>query len=173
MTTTNTRNKPVFANREEFEAKVDEIAILMVKQNKKKAAMDEAMQIAREAYEADIADLETQITQGIAICEPYVFQNRDTLLKGKKKSATTMLAAWSLKKGKEKLGLSDKVTWEAVLDKARKLGMRELIRVKDEADKAALAKLTDAQLASLGVVKIAAVDSFGITPKDNSIDNEN
>lgn len=170
MSTTNTRNKPVFANREEFEAKVDEIAILMVQHKKAIAAKDEATQIAREPYEAKIEELDALITQGLALCEPYALQNRDTLLTGKKKSAKTMLATWSLKKGKEKIEVENA---DAVIARARELNLDGIIRQVASVSKQDLAKLPDEQLKALGVVRLAAVDSFGITPKDNAIDDEN
>lgn len=164
----NTRNKPVLSSYDDFSSRVDDIAILMVRRDKIQACMDEKLQQTREPLEASIAEIELSISAGLAICECYAMRNRDTLLKGTKKSATTLLATWSLKLGKERLTTIGKIKWDAVVEIAKDIAP-ETIRSVEEMDKIALAKLDDQCLAKLGVMRIPSMESFGVKPKDNSI----
>lgn len=167
----NTRNKPVLSSYDDFASRVDDIAILMVRRDKIKACMDEILQQTREPLEANIAEIELSISEGLAICECYAIRNRATLLKGTKKSAPTLLATWSLKLGKEKLTTIGKIKWDAVVEIAKDIAPKT-IRSVDEMDKLALAKLDDQCLAKLGVMRIPSSESFGVKPKDNSIADE-
>ncbi len=168
----NTRNNPAFATREEFEAKVDQIAILMVKQSKKAAALDAKLQKMREPLETEILELDGQIKAGLALCESYALTHRNDLLTGKAKSAKTTLATWSLKIGKESIICNEGSAWDDVITRAHELGHDQCLRNKEEVDKIALAKLSPEQLEQYPVRVKPAVESFGIKPKDNAIDEQ-
>lgn len=99
-----------------------------------------------DALKATIAELEPRIEAFVREHEDELQERSKSLVHGRVwlRQATRLVAK----------------SWAKVLDKIRDWHRRELLRVKEEPDKTALALLDDAELKALGVVR-KTEDTFG------------
>ena len=171
ITATNTRNNAILATDEAFEARVDHAAVLTVRLAKKKAELDELLQRTREPMEAELAEAEKELAETLASCEVYALKHRERLLPKNKKSAKTLLATWSLKKAQAKLTAAKGETEAAALELVQK-SFPECVRCTEALDKKLLGKLTEKELASVKLVLLPGVESFGVKPHDNCTGEE-
>lgn len=163
--TTNTRDNGL-ADEAEFKAKVNRIARLEVRIQRRKADMDAELQKIRKPHEDKIAEMEQERDALLALANAYATRNRMSLLGPKRKSGATELATYGFRMGKDKLELYPNMTWDKVMEGLRQCGRSRFIRTKTEVDKeAVLAKMPRKDMArfAFGVTKSV---TFFVKPKD-------
>jgi phage host-nuclease inhibitor protein Gam len=155
--------------RAQFESTVDEICKLQLDREQRVTLRDRFLAEIREEHDPEIEQLGQQINAKLVLCEKFATTHRDTLF-GKLKSAASSLATFGFRTGNPKLVLLNrKWKWDDVLVALRLKHREGLIRKKEEADKEALKKLTDEELASFGL-RIDQDESFFIEPKRDEPD---
>jgi len=148
----------------EFEDTVDQICKLQLDREQLVTERDRLIASVREDHDPEIERLGTEINAKVVLCEKFATVHRETLF-GKLKSAASSLATFGFRTGNPKLVLlSRKWKWDDVLTALKLKGRNELIRTKEEADKEALKKLNDEELASFGL-RIDQDETFFIEPK--------
>ena len=163
--TTNTRDNGL-TDDDEFRGKVNRIARLEVRIQRRKAVMDEELQKIRKPHEDKIAEMEHERDEMLALANAYATRHRLRLMGPKRKSAATELATFGFREGKERLELYPNVTWDNVREWLIRDGMTSYIRVKHEVDKdSILSRMPEETMARLcfGVTKGI---TFFVKPKD-------
>jgi phage host-nuclease inhibitor protein Gam len=150
--------------RAQFDSTVDEICKLQLDREQLVTERDRLLASVREDHDPEIERLGTDIQAKIVLCEKFATVHRESLF-GKLKSASSSLALFGFRTGNPKLVLLNrKWKWDDVLTALRLKSREELIRKKEEADKEALKKLNDDELASFGL-RIDQDETFFIEPK--------
>jgi phage host-nuclease inhibitor protein Gam len=148
----------------EFEATVDEICKLQLDREQLVTERDRLIASVREDHDPEIERLGTEISAKVVLCEKFATVHRETLF-GKLKSAASSLATFGFRTGNPKLVLlSRKWKWDDVLTALKLKNRNELIRTKQEADKDALKRLPEEELAGFGL-RIDQDEAFFIEPK--------
>lgn len=150
--------------RAQFEATVDEICKLQLDREQLVTDRDRLLADVREEHDPRIEAVGQEIAAKLVLCEKFATVHRDTLF-GKLKSAASSLATFGFRTGNPKLVLLNrKWKWDDVLAALKGKERTELIRRKEEADKDALKKLPDDELAGFGL-RIDQDETFFIEPK--------
>lgn len=160
--------------KEEFFAKVNNVAQLAVEIRKLEADRDKELQEVRERHEVRIqakTDLRDNLT---ASCRLFAEENRADLFDKERKSATTTLAKFGFNFPAASLTLArpKSLNWDGVknliLSRYPKLAARWLTYREPEVNKPAIkaAKLRAENLAKLGL-KLTQKETFYIEPKDD------
>jgi phage host-nuclease inhibitor protein Gam len=150
--------------RAQFESTVDEICKLQLDREQHVTLRDRYLAEVQEQHNPAIERISQDISAKLLLCEKYATTHYDSLF-GKLKSAASSLGIFGFRTGNPKLVLLNrKWKWDDVLNALRSTGRTELIRRKEEADKDALKKLSDPELATLGL-RIDQDEAFYIEPK--------
>lgn len=148
----------------QFESTVDEICRLSLRKEQLVNNRDQLLADVREEHDPEIERLGADISAKIVLCEKFATVHKETLF-GKLKSAASSLGVFGFRTGNPKLVLlSRKWKWDDVLTALRLKNREDLIRKKEEADKEALKRLDEAELAGFGL-RIDQDESFYIEPK--------
>lgn len=155
--------------RAQFEATVDEICKLQLDREQLVTDRDRLLADVREEHDPRIEAVGQEIAAKLVLCEKFATVHRETLF-GKLKSAASSLATFGFRTGNPKLVLLNrKWKWDDVLVALKVKGRNELVRTKEEADKEALKKLGDEELACFGL-RIDQDETFFIEPKRDEPD---
>jgi phage host-nuclease inhibitor protein Gam len=155
--------------RAQFEATVDEICKLQLDREQLVTDRDRLLADVREEHDPRIEAVGQEISAKIVLCEKFATVHRETLF-GKLKSAASSLATFGFRTGNPKLVLLNrKWKWDDVLVALRGNERTDLIRRKEEADKDALKKLPEDELAGFGCC-IDQDETFFIEPKRDEPD---
>lgn len=155
--------------RQQFDATVDEICKLQLDREQLVTERDRLLAEVREEHDPRIEEIGSAISAKILLCEKYATVHRETLF-GKLKSASSSLALFGFRTGNPKLVLLNrKWKWNDVLAALKGKERTDLIRRKEEADKDALKKLPDDELAGFGL-RIDQDETFFIEPKRDEPD---
>ena len=150
--------------RDQFTATVDEICKLQLDREQLVTERDRLIASVREDHDPEIERLGTDINAKLVLCEKFATVHRESMF-GKLKSAASSLATFGFRTGYPKLVLLNrKWKWDDVLTALRLKKRQDLIRTKEEADKEALKKLNDEELAGFGL-RIDQDETFYIEPK--------
>lgn len=156
-------------SRQQFDATVDEICKLQLDREQLITERDRLLAEVREEHDPRIEQIGSAIAAKILLCEKYATVHRETLF-GKLKSASSSLAVFGFRTGNPKLVLLNrKWKWNDVLAALKGKERTDLIRRKEEADKDALKKLPDDELAGFGL-RIDQDETFFIEPKRDEPD---
>ena len=161
-----TRLKPSAAidSKIQFEATVDEICKLQLDREALIVDRDRLLADVMEEQNPRIELISEAISTKLLMCEKYATLHRDSLF-GKLKSAASSLGIFGFRIGQPKLVLLNrKWKWSDVLTALKQTEQLDKIRTKEEPDKDALKKLSDPELASLGL-RIEQDEPFFIEPK--------
>jgi phage host-nuclease inhibitor protein Gam len=151
-------------SRTQFDSTVDEICKLQLDLEVLVADRDRLLNDVRQEHDPRIESLRESITAKLVLCEKYATVHRATIF-DKLKSAASSLATFGFRTGNPKLVLlSRKWKWDDVLKALVSKGLAHLIRTKQEPDKEALKKLSDEELAGIGL-RIDQEETFYIEPK--------
>jgi len=152
------------ATRHQFDAEVDAICKLQLDREQRVTLRDRLLMEIQEEYNPEIEAISQEISAKLLLCEKYATTHRETLF-GKLKSAAANLGLFGFRTGNPKLVLLNrKWKWADVLNALKATGQGELIRTKEEADKDALKKLEEHQLAAIGL-RIEQDETFFIEPR--------
>jgi phage host-nuclease inhibitor protein Gam len=155
--------------RAQFESTVDEICKLQLDREQLVTERDRLLADVREEHDPRIEKIGTDIAAKLVLCEKFATVHRESLF-GKLKSAASSLATFGFRTGNPKLVLLNrKWKWDDVLSALKGKERTDLIRKKEEADKDALKKLPDDELASFGC-RIDQDETFFIEPKRDEPD---
>jgi phage host-nuclease inhibitor protein Gam len=150
--------------RAQFESTVDEICKLQLDREQLVTDRDRLLADVREEHEPRIEAIGQEISAKLVLCEKFATVHRETLF-GKLKSAASSLATFGFRTGNPKLVLLNrKWKWDDVLVALKGKERADLIRRKEEADKEALKKLPEDELAGFGL-RIDQDETFFIEPK--------
>lgn len=148
----------------QFEATVDEICKLQLDREALVIDRDRLIASIQEEHNPRIEQISESISAKLLMCEKYATTHKDSLF-GKFKSAASNLGLFGFRTGNPKLVLLNrKWKWTDVINALKGIGRTDLIRTKEEPDKDAIKKLTDAELASIGL-RIEQDEPFFIEPK--------
>lgn len=162
--TTRLKSTATIDTRAQFESTVDEICKLQLDREQLVTLRDRYLAEIREEHDPGIERIGQDIAAKLVLCEKFAITHRDSLF-GKLKSAATSLATFGFRTGNPKLVLlSRKWKWEDVIAAIKSKARPDLLRIKEEADKEALKKLEDTELASFGC-RIEQEEPFFIEPK--------
>ena len=151
-------------SRAQFDATVDEICQLQLDREALVTDRDRLLGDVMLEHNPRIEAIGQQIAAKLVLCEKFATVHRETLF-DRLKSAATSLATFGFRTGNPKLVLlSRKWKWDDVVAALKGKGRVDLIRTKVEADKDALKKLDDAELAGFGL-RIDQEETFFIEPK--------
>lgn len=159
-----------FETREAFDAAVDQIARKEVQRRELEAQRDALIQQTQEKHNPAIDALKAEIDALVGKAEAYAKDNRDGLLPTGRQSGETPLANFGFRWGNKTLVLlSNRWSWEAVIDSLRKAGLAGFIRTKEEVAKdAAKDELSEPVLAQHGM-RIKQAETFWVEPKTDMI----
>lgn len=150
--------------RAQFESTVDEICKLQLDREALVTDRDRLIVDIQEEHNPQIEAIGQQISAKLLLCEKFATVHRESLF-GKLKSAASSLGIFGFRTGNPKLVLLNrKWKWDDVLAALKGKERTDLIRRKEEADKDALKKLTDEELAGFGC-RIDQDEAFFIEPK--------
>ena len=155
-----------FATKEEFEAACDEIARIEVQRRAAEALRDEEMNAVMEKHNPAIIILKQQQDALVQKADAYATVNRDELLPAKRQSGETKLALFGFRWGNKALALlSNRWTWDGVIESLKTAGMAAFVRTKEEVDKDAVKdQLAESVLAQHGM-RIKQSETFWVEPK--------
>jgi phage host-nuclease inhibitor protein Gam len=145
---------PAIETVSELHTTIDRIAVLEVRIRKLAAVRDEAIQQVTAIHDGQIEADKAEQKSLVSLASTFAKAHRELVFGSKLKSAATTLARFGFREGKDSLKpLSKKFTWEKILESLKELKKYVRTVTKEEVDKEALhaAKLTDAQLAELGL----------------------
>jgi phage host-nuclease inhibitor protein Gam len=155
--------------RAQFDSTIDEIVKLQLDREQLVTDRDRLLADVMEEHNPRIEKIGTEIATKLVLCEKFATVHRETLF-GKLKSAASSLAIFGFRTGNPKLVLLNrKWKWDDVLAALKGKERTDLIRKKEEADKDALKKLTDEELAGFGC-RIDQDETFFIEPKRDEPD---
>lgn len=159
-----------FDTRDQFDAAVDRIARLEVQRRERAAERDGLIQDVQEAHNPAIDTLKGEIDALMTKAEAYAKDNRTELLPTGKQGAETPLANFGFRWGNKTLVLlSNRWSWEGVIESLRKAGLAGFIRTKEEVAKdAAKDELSEPVLATHGM-RIKQSETFWVEPKTDVI----
>ncbi len=159
-----------FDTREQFDAAVDRIARLEVQRRGRESERDALIQKVQEEHNPGIDMLKSEIDALMTKAEAYAKDNRAELLPTGRQGAETPLANFGFRWGNKTLVLlSNRWSWEAVIDSLRKAGLTGFIRTKEEVSKdAAKDELSEPVLAQHGM-RIKQSETFWVEPKTDVI----
>jgi len=150
--------------RSQFDTTVDHICKLQLDREQLITVRDRLLAEIMEEHNPKIEAIGTEISAKLVLCEKYATTHRDSLF-GKLKSAASSLGLFGFRTGNPKLVLLNrKWKWDDVLSALKSLGKMDFIRTKEEPDKDALKKLSDEELAAIGL-RIDQDEAFFIEPK--------
>lgn len=152
----------------QYNALVDQICRDQLALEAGEIERDEAINKVREKHEPVLLELGKQISANLLLCEKFAMTNKETLY-GSAKSASANLGMHGFRLGNPTLVLlNSKWKWSDVLKALKDKALTSLIRTKEEADKDALKKLPDDELAAVGC-RIKQDEAYYIEPKrDNT-----
>lgn len=156
---------PAIQSKEQLHATIDEIARLEINIRQASAFRDADVQAVLLEHDGPIEASKERQKALTKLASTYADAHRLEVFGDKLKSAATALAKFGFREGNDTLKtLSRKWTWEKVLDNLKAL--KKYVRTVEEIDKDALhnAKLTDAELATLGL-RIDKGETFFISSK--------
>lgn len=154
---------PSVSTRAEFEALVDEICKLQLDKEQRVTLRDRLLLEIQEEHNPEIESVSQDISAKLVLCEKFASTHRETLF-GKLKSAAANLGTYGFRTGNPTLKLLNrKWKWDDVLKVLKAGGQFHLIRTKEDPDKDALKKLTDAELGGIGL-RIDQSEAFYIEP---------
>lgn len=155
--------------RAQFEATVDEICKLQLDREQLVTDRDRVLADVQQEHNPRIEVIAQDIAAKLVLCEKFATVHRETLF-GKLKSAASSLALFGFRTGNPKLVLLNrKWKWDDVLAALKGKERVDLIRRKEEADKDALKKLPEDELAGFGC-RIEQDETFFIEPKRDEPD---
>lgn len=159
-----------FGSRDEFDAAVDQIARKEVQRRKLEAERDALIQQTQQQHNPAIDALKADIDALVGKAEAYAKDNRAELMPTGRQSGETPLANFGFRWGNKTLVLlSNRWSWEAVIDSLRKNGLAGFIRTKEEVAKdAAKDELSEPVLAQHGM-RIKQSETFWVEPKTDVI----
>ena len=159
-----------FGSREEFDAAVDQVARKEVVRRELEAQRDYLIQDIQQKRNPAIDALKADIDALVGKAEAYAKENREGLLPTGRQSGETPLANFGFRWGNKTLVLlSNRWSWEAVIDSLRKAGLSGFIRTKEEVAKdAAKDELSEPVLAQHGM-RIRQSETFWVEPKTDVI----
>lgn len=159
-----------FDTREAFEAAVDRIAKLEVQRRKQESNRDIQIQQVQEHHNPAIDAIKEEIDGLMAKADAYAKEHRSELLPPGRQGAETPLANFGFRWGNKTLVLlSNRWSWESVIDSLRKAGLAGFIRTKEEVAKdAAKDELSERVLAEHGM-RIKQSETFWVEPKTDVI----
>lgn len=161
------KTKIAIESTESLITTIDEVARLEVTLRTKTARRDKAIQLVRDEHDGPIEDMKKRIKELTKLAETYCMARRPEVFPGKDKSHSTALARFGFRVGNPTLALLNrKWTWDAVKTALVGADLFKFIRTVQEVDKDALkaSKLTDAELAAIGV-RLDATERFYIDSK--------
>lgn len=159
-----------FGSRDEFDAAVDQIARKEVERRIREGERDKMIHDIQADHNPAIDALKAEIDALVGKAEAYAKENRDALLPPGRQSGETPLANFGFRWGNKTLVLlSNRWSWEAVIDSLRKNGLAGFIRTKEEVAKdAAKDELSEPVLAQHGM-RIKQSETFWVEPKTDVI----
>jgi phage host-nuclease inhibitor protein Gam len=170
MNTKTTRIKAIsdVGSRAEFDAMLEQIAIMQLSKEKLELRRDQKLLLIKLDYAEDIGDLTEKMEAAVLRAEKYATTHREELLPGKKKTAETGVAFFGFRTGNPTLVLLNRSwSWKKVLAELEALGglFLEFIVVKKTIDKDLVkARLTPGECAAIGT-RIEQHETFFIDPK--------
>jgi phage host-nuclease inhibitor protein Gam len=151
-------------SKAQFDATVDEIVKLQLDREQFVTERDRLIASVQEDHNPEIERIGTEIAAKLVLCEKFATVHRESLF-AKLKSAASSLAIYGFRTGNPKLVLLNrKWKWDDVTAALKAKERTDLIRRKEEADKDALKKLSDEELAGFGC-RIDQDETFFIEPK--------
>lgn len=160
------KKTPAIETLEDLNSTIDDIAKIEVEIRRREADRDAAIHLIREDHDGQIEILKKTMKGLVAIAETYSLARRESIF-GKLKSAASRLAKFGFREGNQTLCLLNKKwTWAQVALAIKDSGKIEFLRTIEEIDKDKLktSKLTDAELAALGV-RLDSKERFYVEPK--------
>lgn len=159
------RNKMKELTNEEAIALADEVAREIVDNRARVDARDQALQDVQDKYNPEIDAADKSIDAKIAMLAVWAKANRKALF-GDKKSFETPLAVLSFRYGNPTLKLlSAKDSWDEVVAALKADGKgKEFVKVKEEADKRSLLRMTAEWLAKFRL-RVTQSETFAVDPK--------
>jgi len=156
--------KPTLKTDQDFYAACDEIAVHKTALDAAEAERNKRVQAVMDRFEHTIEETKATIKALEKTAETYAKKHRKSLLPGDRKSATTPLAIFGFSKGKPAIKPIGKRTLVDVVTDLVAQGRRSLLRDKTELDKDAAARLTDEELAEVGLRR-AQPERFHVEPR--------
>lgn len=151
--------------REDVEAAVRELCIASVRHDEAQARMNEAIALAREQYEPDLAALKAQWDEVFARVEAWAEAHKDEF--ARKKSLVFVHGTIGFRVGNPTLKPVKGMTWEKVLDALKRIAPA-YVRVKEEPDKPGLLGLGEENLGTLGL-RVEQQERFYAEPAKDSV----
>lgn len=156
---------PAIQSKEQLHTTVDEIARLEITIRQACAVRDAAVQLVLDEHEGTIEADKERVKALTKLAATYADSHRSEVFGEKLKSSATARAKFGFREGNDTLKtLNNKWSWEKVKANLKALG--QYLRTVEEVDKDSIhnAKLTDAQLAEMGM-RIDKGETFFITSK--------
>lgn len=160
---------PAIVNNDQLLVTIDDIARLEVSIRALEAKRDAAIQLVRTEHDERIEQDKARLKNLMTLASAYAGANRLSLF-GNAKSAVSALARFGFRSGNPTLKpLNKKWSMDSVLEKLKQLGKytRQVIEMDKEAIHAA--KLTDVELAELGL-RIDSGEKFFVESKADEAD---
>ena len=156
---------PAIQSKEQLHATVDEIARLEITIRQASAIRDAAVQLVLDEHDAPIEADKERVKALTKLAATYADAHRSEVFGEKMKSSATARAKFGFREGNDTLKtLNNKWSWDKVKANLKALG--KYLRTVEEVDKDTIhnAKLTDAELATLGL-RIDKGETFYISSK--------
>lgn len=159
-----------FDTREAFDEACDRIARLEVERRKLEAARDQQIQEVQDKHNPAIVQRKQEIDALATKADAYAKEHREELLVAGRQSGETKLSFFGFRWGNKTLVLlSNRWSWDGVIDSLRKAGLDGFIRVKPEVDKDAVKdQLAEGVMAQHGM-RIKQSETFWVEPKTDVI----
>lgn len=165
-------NLPAIENDDQLLATVDDIARLEVSIRAREAKRDAAIQLVRIEHDTQIEQDKARLSSLMKLSATYSTVHRQSLF-GSAKSAASALARFGFRAGNPTLKpLNKKWTMESVLEKLKALGKFTRTVVEMDKESIHVAKLSDVQLAELGL-RIDSGERFFVESKSEDADRLN
>ena len=150
--------------RAQFDAEIDACCHLQLDLEKLVVKRDKQLAKIREEHDPEIERITELMKAKVVLCEKFATIHKETLF-GRAKSAAASLGIYGFRTGNPTLKLLNrKWKWDDVVAAIKAASRLELLRVKTEADKDALKKLPDDELAKFGC-RTEQDEAFFIEPK--------